>query len=151
MRQHLLQETAWLRFHSEKFPHWSENVEWRPGRWDPLSNAPVLGSPVLWVRGRTEDGHVIERMHYACGDGDGLIPPFDGWFTDDGYGGFVQVFPVEWQPLRALPKLPDTISAQEDLDLIESALKIHTSSQSADALRALRRVRDRLQDVQHGR
>lgn len=85
-------------------PHWSEAIEWRPGRWDPMNSAPMRGNPIMRVRGRTQDGHVIEDMHYACGDGDGLMPPFDGWFAPDLNGsGFHQVRPVEWQPQRAIP------------------------------------------------
>lgn len=83
-------------------PHWSESVDWRPGRWDPLNSAPTRGTPIMRVRGRTADGRVIEDMHYACGDGDGLMPPFDGWFAPDS-DGFYQVSPVEWQPQRAKP------------------------------------------------
>lgn len=85
-------------------PHWSESVDWRAGRWDPMVNAPCRGSPILHVRGREADGRVVEPMHYACGDGDGMMPPFDGWFVPCRSGdAFVQVRPVEWQPLRALP------------------------------------------------
>lgn len=86
-------------------PHWSETTVWRPGRWDPMHSAPSRGWPILHVRGRTADGKVINEMHYACGDGDGLMPPFDGWFApdDDKRTGFHQVHPIEWQPLRATP------------------------------------------------
>jgi hypothetical protein len=93
-------------------PHWSEAVDWRPGRWDPMSTAPRAGNPIMHVRGRTADGRIVEPMHYACGDGDGLMPPFDGWFVPYGgdastrRDGFYQVRPVEWQPLRALPEAP---------------------------------------------
>jgi hypothetical protein len=83
-------------------PHWSEAVDWRPGRWDPLCNAPI-GGRVLEVRGRDAAGRLLEPMHWACGDGDGLMPPFIGWFVPGG-GGFVGVDPVEWQPLRAAPE-----------------------------------------------
>lgn len=86
-------------------PHWSEAVDWRPGRWDPMNSAPTRGYPILHVRGRTLDGKIIEDMHYACGDGDGLMPPFDGWFAPEpGGAGFYQVRPVEWQPQRAIPQ-----------------------------------------------
>lgn len=81
-------------------PHWSEFVDWRHDRWDPLINAPVGGYPIIHVRGRSKEGKVYEKMHYACGDGDGLMPPFVGWFVPGG-GGFVGVDPVEWQPRRA--------------------------------------------------
>jgi len=84
-------------------PHWSESVEWRHNRWDPMSTAPRRGYPIMNVRGRSADGSILEPMHYACGDGDGLMPPFDGWFVPYGSGrsGFYQVRPLEWQPIRA--------------------------------------------------
>lgn len=88
-------------------PHWSESVDWPADRWDPMVNAPRAGYPILHVRGRTADGRVVEPMHYACGDGDGLMPPFDGWFVPYATkgAGFYEVAPVEWQPLRAQPEL----------------------------------------------
>jgi hypothetical protein len=85
-------------------PHWSLGVEWRPGRWDPMNSAPRAGYPILHVRGRTESGQLVEPMHYACGDGDGLMPPFDGWFVPSAGAGFIEVRPVEWQPLSASPE-----------------------------------------------
>jgi hypothetical protein len=86
-------------------PHWSEGIEWRDGRWDSMSSAPTAGYPVLHVRGRDEHGAVIEDMHYAYGDGDGLMPAFRGWFKPDvGGRGYVEVRPVEWQPLHAKPQ-----------------------------------------------
>jgi hypothetical protein len=91
--------------HSERNPHWSEGVDWRPGRWDPMSNAPCRGYPIMEVRGREADGTIVEPMHYACGDGDGMMLPFDGWFIPNrGGSGFIECRPVEWQPLRALPE-----------------------------------------------
>lgn len=103
------------RLHSERHPHWSLAVQWRPGRWDPMSNAPSEGYPILHVRGRTADGRIVEPMHRACGDGDGLMPPFNGWFVPSGasgifgtadyrHNGFYEVRPVEWQPLTASPE-----------------------------------------------
>lgn len=89
------------------YPHWSEAIEWRAGRWDPMSNAPRGGHPIIEFRVRTAEGKIIEPVHYACGDGDGLMPPYDGWFTPyqpNRVGGFYEVSPVEWQPLRALPE-----------------------------------------------
>ena len=90
-------------------PHWSESVEWRHDRWDPLSTAPQSGYPILEVRGRTATGHILERMHRAFGDGDGMMPPFDGWFVpyEGGRSGFYEVRPVEWQPLRATFEQPN--------------------------------------------
>src|SRR6478735_7107464 len=88
------------RLHTEQHPHWSLAVQWRPGRWDPMTNAPSEGYPILHVRGRRADGTIIPKMHRACGDGDGLMPPFDGWFAPyaSGSDGFHEVHPVEWQP-----------------------------------------------------
>jgi hypothetical protein len=88
-------------------PHWSDAVDWRPGRWDPLDNAPSRGYPIAHVRGREPDGRVVEPMHYAQGDGDGMMPAFYGWFVPDGGSGFVGVHPTSWQPLRAAPRAPD--------------------------------------------
>ena len=109
--EHQAFRLAMTLHHPPEHPHWSERIEWRPDRWDPMCNAPTEGYPILWVRGRTADGRIIERMHRACGDGDGLMPPFDGWFKSDGVDphsgrslGFSQVRPVEWQPLRAAPE-----------------------------------------------
>ena len=91
-----------INLHTCEHPHWSESVDWRPGRFDPMSNAPSKGYPILLIRGRDADGSVLEPMHYACGDGDGLMPPFEGWFVPSLSGvGFCEVRPVEWQPLRA--------------------------------------------------
>jgi hypothetical protein len=92
-----------ITLHTDARPHWSTTVDWRRDRWDPMTNAPRDGYPILMVRGRTAEGKVLEPMHYACGDGDGLMAPFDGWFVPYGNGcdGFYQVRPVEWQPIRA--------------------------------------------------
>lgn len=88
-------------------PHWSTLIEWRPGRWDSITTAPTRGYPILHVRGRDADVRLLEPMHYACGDGDGLMPAFDGWFAPYNpttrEGGFYGVRPVEWQPLSATP------------------------------------------------
>lgn len=82
-----------------RYPHWSESVEWRAGRWDPMCNAPQR-SHVLEVRGRDKKGKVLEPIHWADGDGDGLMPAFTGWFIKNG-NGYLGVEPIEWQPLRA--------------------------------------------------
>jgi hypothetical protein len=91
-------------FHSERFPHWSESIEWRAGRWDPITNAPMGGYPILKVRGRDAKGNILEPIHFAEGGGEEQ-PPFRGWFVPygDGRSGFYQVRPIEWQPLRASP------------------------------------------------
>lgn len=83
--------------------HWSERIEWRPGRWDPMSNAPMTG-PIVHVRGRDKNGVLLEPMHYAYGGGEEQ-PPFRGWFIpySNPKLGFHQVNPVEWQPLKASP------------------------------------------------
>lgn len=93
-------EVYLMRLHSERHPHWSESVDWRDGRWDPLTTAPTEGMVVL-VRGRTEDGQLLEDMHYAYGGGDEQ-PPFCGWFVSSG-SYFMECSPVEWQPKRAKP------------------------------------------------
>lgn len=90
-----------MRMHAPQHgkPHWSETVEWRPDRWDPMDNAPTEGQ-ILEVRGRDAAGSVLEPMHYAYGGGDEQ-PAFRGWFVPFKSGrGFFQVSPVEWQPLR---------------------------------------------------
>lgn len=74
-----------------------------------MCNAPCSGYPILFIRGRGADGGIYVPMHYACGDGDGLMPPFDGWFVPLGHSssgrvlGYTQVTPVEWQPLEVGP------------------------------------------------
>lgn len=90
--------------HSERVPHWSECIEWRPGRWDPMANAPSRGSSILKVRGRDAKGAILEPMHFAEGGGEEQ-PSFKGWFVPygDGMSGSYEVHPVEWQPLRARP------------------------------------------------
>jgi hypothetical protein len=89
-----------FNIHSESHPHWSETIEWRDGRWDAMSSAPTAGK-IMEVRGRSENGNIFEPMHYAYGGGDEQ-PAFRGWFIPAG-GGYMQVLPVEWQPLRAKP------------------------------------------------
>lgn len=91
------------RLHKPERPHWSVGIDWPADRWDPMSNAPSAGYPILDIRVRDEAGRVYEPVHYACGDGDGLMPSFDGWFCAyslDKNGGFYQIDAVEWQPLR---------------------------------------------------
>lgn len=102
--EHTAMRLAMTLHNPPAHPHWSEGIEWREGRWDPMCNAPRAGWPILNVRGRTVDGRVVEPIHYACGDGDGMMPPFDGWFAPyPNGGGFYEVRSVEWQPLRAVP------------------------------------------------
>jgi hypothetical protein len=81
--------------------HWSESVDWRPGRWDPMSNAPAMDAPLTEIRVRDAKGRIYEPVHWAQGGGEEQ-PPFRGWFVrtpNINYG----VDPVEWQPLRASP------------------------------------------------
>ena len=94
-----------INLHSQAHPHWSQTVEWRAGRFDPMSNAPTKGYPILHVRGRDKDGKLLEPMHFADGGGEEQ-PPFRGWFMPygDRTSGFYEVRPVEWQPLRAEPQ-----------------------------------------------
>jgi hypothetical protein len=100
--EHKAMKLAMTLHNPPSHPHWSEAVDWTADRWDPMCNAPVAGYPILHVRGRTAEGKVIEPIHYACGDGDGMMPPFDGWFAPyKDASGYYQVRPVEWQPLRA--------------------------------------------------
>ena len=89
-------------------PHWSESVEWRHDRWDPMCNAPRAGYPILHVRGRDNNGKVLDLMHYACGDGDGMMPSFNGWFVRwQSAPGYYGVEPIEWQPMRASYETPN--------------------------------------------
>ena len=37
--------------------------------------------PIKHLDGQMPDGR-IALMHYAYGDGDGLMPPFEGWFEN---------------------------------------------------------------------
>lgn len=107
-KEHLAMRLAMTLHNPPAHPHWSESVDWPDDRWDPLCNAPIGGYPMLHLRGRTADGQIVEPMHRACGDGDGLMPPFDGWFAPSiGIAGFDQVQPVEWQPLRARHEPPN--------------------------------------------
>jgi hypothetical protein len=85
-------------------PHWSLGIDWRAGRFDPMTNAPSKGFPILNIRGRDKDGKLLEPMHFACGGGEDQ-PAFRGWFVPftDPKSGFYEVTPVEWQPLSASP------------------------------------------------
>lgn len=87
-------------------PHWSESVDWPADRWDPMSNAPSCGYPILHIRGRTADGHVLESMHFAQDLSGDEQPAFSGWFVQTAPHHNSQVTPVEWQPLRAQPSTP---------------------------------------------
>lgn len=66
-----------------------------PTDWRPMDSAP---RDATWVSARMEDGSVL-AAHWAEGDGDGLIPPYRGWFVlCDGY--YAQIpEPAAWRPL----------------------------------------------------
>ncbi len=72
--------------------------------WKPIGTYPMTG-PVLHVEARGRDGTIYPDAHYACGDGDGLMPPFDGWFEPmSGGRGFSQIRkPVEWREREPRP------------------------------------------------
>lgn len=53
------------------------------------------GYPMPWVEGLLGDDTVV-LMHYAYGDGDGLMPPFEGWFRRNGTY-YSEVKPVAWR------------------------------------------------------
>lgn len=98
------QFTKDMNMHSYTQPHWSVGIKWRDGRWDPLTNAPTRGNIIMSVRGRDREGRIYEPVHYAHGDGDGLMPPFIGWFRPATESrGFIEVSICEWQPLWAKP------------------------------------------------
>lgn len=89
------------RLDSPARPHWSVSCEWRPGRWDPMSNAPASTRE---IRGRDARGNLLEPMHFACAMSGEDLPSFCGWFMPNTSGrGFHQVSPVEWQPVTASP------------------------------------------------
>lgn len=101
-------EALLLRVHTERAPHWSEGIEWRAGRWDPISTAPSSGSPILNIRIREADGRIVEPVHFAQDLSGECMPAFSGWYVpvlraDGTTSYFAPVDPVEWQPLRATP------------------------------------------------
>lgn len=89
-----------VRLDAPRHTHWSESVEWRPGRWDPMSSAPASTRE---IRGRDAQGRILEPMHFASDRSGEDQPAFHGWFVPNGGGGYRGVQPVEWQPLRAKP------------------------------------------------
>lgn len=96
-------EALELQLHTPTRPHWSQGIEWRDGRWDPMSSAPCRGYPILQIRGRENDGRIFEPMHWASDLSGEEQPAFEGWFVPMGEKSWAQVHPVEWQPLRAQP------------------------------------------------
>ena len=74
---------------------------WFPGFWRHMDCAPKNATD---VKVQLKDGTEL-IAHYADGDGDGLMPPYCGWFTarvlSSGalmYYGQIQE-PVAWKPL----------------------------------------------------
>lgn len=68
--------------------------------WRMMGDLATLG-PAQHVDLILPDGSIIYRAHFACGDGDGLMPPFGpAWFQEAGASGFVEVDgdPVFWRP-----------------------------------------------------
>ena len=63
-----------------------------------LANKEPYPAPCDDVELLLGDGTVVVG-HYAFGDGDGLMPPFRGWFVECGTY-FKGVSPVKWRPLR---------------------------------------------------
>lgn len=70
----------------------------------PMAEAPETAAwIVLWY----VDGINLYPIaaHYACGDGDGLMPRFDGWFKWSGGrgSGFIPAptGPAGWTPISA--------------------------------------------------
>lgn len=67
--------------------------------WKPISCAPQgEGWHVQWIMGRLPGGIEVP-VHYAFGDGEGLMPPFRGWFRKCGKHDMCGVDPTEWRPL----------------------------------------------------
>lgn len=67
--------------------------------WHPMSTAP---RDATWFIAQTRD-RTSYRVHYGCGDGDGLMPPFDGFFRAIESGGKVLYYQqverlIEWRP-----------------------------------------------------
>jgi len=63
----------------------------------------MLESAMQYVRVRTADGHILEPAHFAQDLSGDEQPAFSGWFVPNGPHAYVQVHPVEWQPLTANP------------------------------------------------
>lgn len=69
--------------------------------WLPMSEAP---RDCTWIEARDREGYIY-RVHYACGDGSGLMPPFDGFFREVDpmhlHSGFIQVTNlIEWRLIK---------------------------------------------------
>ena len=72
-----------------------------PGpEWRFISCAPKSG-PLIEVDLLFVDGRIVERAHWAHGDGDGAMPAFGpAWFVPAGAAGYVEVgsSPTFWRP-----------------------------------------------------
>lgn len=75
--------------------------------WRSMKSAPFDAS---WVEVILASGEV-HRSHWACGDGDGLMPPFEGWFVQVGEG-----------VSRYFRGIPDPIGWRREDDLVQRLL-----------------------------
>lgn len=69
--------------------------------WKNLDDADKSPGPITDVELLMPDGTVIVG-HYAYGDGDGLMPPFRGWFkkVGSGPGGYFKgIDPIKWREI----------------------------------------------------
>lgn len=62
--------------------------------WKELPQADKSAGRAASVGLLMPDGSIVVG-HFAYGDGDGLIPPFRGWFRKAG-DGFLQIQPLKW-------------------------------------------------------
>lgn len=104
---------------TERAPHWSNSIEWRPGRWDPIATAPRSHQ---LIRVRNLAGHVTERvcfwMHGAMVNGSHDLNAGTWWQNDrDAAGNLIGHRHVrdaiEWQPMRVQPSVGDFDSLME--------------------------------------
>jgi hypothetical protein len=61
--------------------------------WQPMTTAP---KDATWVIVMTNYRGEV-RAHWASGDGDGLMPPFEGWFVKSGGGYSAIPQPIAWK------------------------------------------------------
>ena len=77
---------------------------WLPGLWIQMNLVPRWMKheyPIVNVEGLLKDGSIV-IMHYAYGDGDGMMPSFCGWFVEvkSAYHHWYRgIDPVAWRPL----------------------------------------------------
>lgn len=99
---------------TERAPHWSNGIEWRPGRWDPIANAPRSHQR---IRIREHNGTVRDNCHFVMHgvvrDGGYHDLAAGSWtFEVIGQQGQVLMYravnvPIEWQPMRAQTTVED--------------------------------------------